>query len=429
MLVISTDQLPKIISRVHERHLEKEIRMFTVLTPDEVYKTIEHEFPQVLPEEQAALYECCGRVLSRDVTASEYVPGFDRSTVDGYAVRARDTFGCSESIPAILEVNGEILMGGSAGPVLTEGKCRTIPTGGAVPEGSDAVVMIEYTEDYGDGTIGVLKPVSPGQNMIYRGDDVFPGKTIMSAGRRLTPSDIGSLAAMGITEVSVFRRPVIGIISTGDELVPPEEIPGDGQIRDTNGPMLASLCKDLGADVITYGIVRDDWDKMCEVFHTAVNECDILLISGGTSVGEKDQTAKIIEANGTLLFHGIAMKPGKPTILGNVGGKPVFGLPGHPVAAYFSTWLYVRFLIGLMNKQKITRRTMTAELSEAISANHGRAEFISVRITESDGKIIAEPVHTKSGLITSLAGTDGFISIPRDCEGLPRGASVEVSFY
>lgn len=403
--------------------------MFTVKTPDEVFETIEKEFPQLLPEETASLYDCCGRILAQDVPAPEYVPGFDRSTVDGYAVRAKDTFGCSESIPAILEISGQILMGGSAGPALAPGSCRTIPTGGAVPEGSDAVVMVEYTEEYGDGTVGILRPVSPGQNMIYRGDDVFPGKTVISAGRRITPSDVGSLAAMGITEVSVFRKPVVGVISTGDELVTPDEAPGDGQIRDANGPMLVSLCRELGADVTSYGIVRDDWDAMCEVFGRAVSECDILLISGGTSVGDKDQTARIIEANGELLFHGIAMKPGKPTILGNVGGKPVFGLPGHPVAAFFSTWLYVRYLMAQMCGHRLQRRTMTAELSEAISANHGRAEFISVRLTDKDGRVIAEPVHTKSGLITSLAGTDGFISIPRDTEGLPRGASVEVSFY
>lgn len=403
--------------------------MFTVKTPEEVFETIREEFPARLPAETVSLYECCGRVLAADVAAKEHVPGFDRSTVDGYAVRAKDTFGCSESIPAILTVTGTILMGGSAGDALAPDCCKAIPTGGAVPEGSDAVVMIEYTEDYGDGTVGILKSVSPGQNMIYRGDDVYPGKTVISAGRRLTPSDVGSLAAMGISEVSVYRRPVVGVISTGDELVTPEEVPGDGQIRDANGPMLAALCRELGADVKAYGIVRDNWDEMCRVFGKAIDECDLLLISGGTSVGDKDQTARIIEANGELLFHGIAMKPGKPTILGNVGGKPVFGLPGHPVAAFFSTWLYVRYLMAQMSGQELKLRTMSAELSEALSANHGRAEFISVRLTEKDGRMIAEPVHTKSGLITSLAGTDGFITIPRDTEGLPRGAEVQVSFY
>lgn len=403
--------------------------MFTVKTPDEVFETIEKEFPGVLGEETAALHECCGRVLSRDVTASEYVPGFDRSTVDGYAVMARDTFGCSESIPAMLELSGSVLMGASAGEALAPGTCRAVPTGGAVPEGSDAVVMIEYTEDYGDGSIGILKPISPGQNLIYRGDDVYPGKAVLSAGRTITASDVGSLAAMGITWVSVYKRPVIGIISTGDELVEPASVPGGGQIRDANGPMLAALCGQLGAETIGYGIVRDEWDRMQEVFARAISECDILLISGGTSVGEKDQTTRIIEANGGLLFHGIAMKPGKPTILGKVSGKPVFGLPGHPVAAFFSTWLYVRFLIAQMNGCRLPLRTVEAELAEAISANHGRAEYISVRLTEQDGRLIAHPVHTKSGLITSLAGTDGFISIPRDCEGLPRGASVQVTYY
>ena len=403
--------------------------MFIVKTPAEALELIKSEFKANLTSESAGLDECCGRTLAEDITACEYVPGFDRSTVDGYAVHAADTFGCSDSIPAILEVEGEILMGEAAEVRPESGQCAAIPTGGAVPEGCDAVVMIEYTEDYGDGTIGVLKPVSPGANMIYRGDDVFPGKAVLSAGRIISPSDVGALAAMGVTEVPVVRRPVAGIISTGDELAEPGEKLEKGRIRDSNGPMLAALMREQGADIINYGIVKDDMKAMDEVVSRAVSECDILLISGGTSVGIKDQTARIIEAKGILLVHGIAMKPGKPTILGRIGDVPVFGLPGHPLGAFFAARIYVGYLLSVMMGRPFSSGRTDAILSEGIGANHGREEYVSVRLEEKDGVVFAEPVHTKSGLITSMAGTDGYLTVPRDCEGYQQGEKVSITYY
>mgnify|MGYP000264660418 CR=1 FL=1 len=279
--------------------------MLEVKTPDEVLQVIDAEFsPLADCVEAVPLVQAIGRVLAEDVVTTEYVPDFNRSTVDGYALRARDTFGCSDAIPAILE---------AAAPLAAE-TCVYVPTGGAVPEGADSVVMIEFTEDYGDGTIGIAKSTAPGQNMIFRGDDVYPGKTILQKGRVLGSQDIGALAAIGKTTVYVARKLRVGVISTGDELVPPEQLPGPGQVRDVNSPMLAAMLQAFGAQVKEYGIVVDDAALLAEKVDRALEECDAVLLSGGSSVGVKDATCRIIEERGTLLFHGIAVKPGKPTI-------------------------------------------------------------------------------------------------------------------
>lgn len=400
--------------------------MLTVKTPDEVLQLIEDEF-EILQncEEYVPLDEAVGRVLYEDIVSTEYVPDFNRSTVDGYAVRARDTFGCSDAIPAIVPVCAHVQMGEGADFLLPEGQCCYVPTGGAMPAEADCCVMIEYSEDYGDGTIGILKPGAPGENMIFRGDDVFPGKAFLKKGRVLGPRDIGALCAAGIASVPVVKKLKIGIISTGDELVPPSEKPGPGQIRDVNSHMLAAMLTEYGAESLSYGIVADDENKLKEAVKTALSECDAVLVSGGSSVGVKDATCRIIDSLGKLLLHGIAMKPGKPTILGKCGNKALFGLPGHPVAAYFVTQLFVLPLLDRISGRSTMSCPVSAKLSESVGANHGRAQYGCVNLEKSDGEMIARPVRTKSGLITSLAGTDGYFCIERDCEGL--GAEVEIN--
>lgn len=402
--------------------------MLRVKTPDEVLKLIETEF-DALPDsgELVPLDEAVGRVLGEDIVSSEYVPDFNRSTVDGYAVRARDTFGCSDAIPAIIPVCAQVLMGEGADFVLPEEACCYVPTGGAIPEGADCCVMIEYTEDYGDRTVGILKPGAPGQNMIFRGDDVFPGKLFLNKGRVLGPRDIGALSAAGIVSVPVVRRLRVGIVSTGDELVPPEEKPKPGQVRDVNSHMLAAMLKEYGAESVNYGIVVDDEQKLSEMMKKALGECDVVLVSGGSSVGVKDATCRIIESLGELLLHGIAMKPGKPTIMGRCGSKPLVGLPGHPVAAYFVTELFVLPLLGRLSGREERSFPVPAKLSESVGANHGRAQYGCVHLQQRDGALIAVPVRTKSGLVTALAGSDGFFCIDRDCEGLPADAEIQVT--
>lgn len=401
--------------------------MLYVKTPEEVLALIETEFEKIAQSETVSLADAMGRVLAEDIAATEYVPDFNRSTVDGYAVSSKDTFGCTDVIPAILTLQGEVLMGQGADTALQADSCIAVPTGGAVPEGADAVVMIEFTEDYGDGTIGVLKSVAPGQNMIFRGDDVYPGKPILEKGRVLSSQDIGALAAIGRTWVPVVKKLTIGVISTGDELVPPEQLPGPGQVRDVNSPMLEAMLGAYGARVINYGIVMDDEDLLREKVEKAAEECDAVLLSGGSSVGVKDAACRIIESMGKLLLHGIAIKPGKPTILGKAGRKPLVGLPGHPVAAYFITKLFVLPLLSKLMGRKQAAYTTTAKITENISANHGRAQYHCCRLERKEGELYAYPIRGKSGLITTLAGADGYFCIDRDCEGLPKFAQIQVT--
>ena len=400
--------------------------MLHVKTPEEVLALIETEFSPVAVTEEVPLTAAMGRVLAEDIEATEYVPDFDRSTVDGYAVRARDTFGCTDAIPAILPLQGEVLMGEGAEFTLNPEECVAVPTGGAVPQGADSVVMLEYTEDYGDGTIGISKAAAPGQNMIFRGDDVYPGKVILKRGRVLSSQDIGALAAIGRVRVPVVKKLTIGVISTGDELVPPEVKPGPGQVRDVNSPMLEAMLTAFRVNVINYGIVIDDEKKLASMVTRAAGACDAVLLSGGSSVGVKDAACRIIESMGKLLLHGIAIKPGKPTILGKSGAKPLMGLPGHPVAAYFVTKLFVLPLLGRLMGRDMTSYTVTARISESVSANHGRAQYHCCRLERRGAELIASPIRGKSGLITTLAGADGWFCIGRDCEGLPQGAEIQV---
>ena len=401
--------------------------MLHVKTPEEVLALIETEFDAVAGREEVSLAGAMGRVLAEDIAATEYVPDFDRSTVDGYAVRARDTFGCTDAIPAILPLQGEVLMGQGAAFALNPEECVAVPTGGAVPQGADSVVMVEFTEDYGDGTIGVSKSAAPGQNMIFRGDDVYPGKVILHKGRVLSSQDIGALAAIGRVKVPVVKKLIVGVISTGDELVPPDVVPGPGQVRDVNSPMLEAMLGAFGVEVINYGIVVDNEALLYEKVHKAVAECDAVLLSGGSSVGVKDAACRIIESMGRLLLHGIAIKPGKPTILGKTGAKPLVGLPGHPVAAYFITKLFVLPLLSRLMGRTQEHYTTTARVTESIGANHGRAQYQCCRLERKNGELYASPIRGKSGLITTLAGADGYFCIDRDCEGLPQGAQIQVT--
>ena len=400
--------------------------MLEVKTPEEVLRLIETEFTPLGRTETVSLAQALGRVLAEDIKAEEYVPDFDRSTVDGYACRAKDTFGCSDAIPAILNLVGEVKMGEGAELAVPRDACVYVPTGGAIPAGCDCAVMIEYTEDYGDGTIGILKPGAPGMNLIFRGDDVFPGKTVLKAGRVLAPQDIGALAAVGKTEVPVQPRLRVGVISTGDELVPAAQKPGPGQVRDVNSPMLAALLRDYGAEAVDFGIVVDDEKLLWVKTRAAAKDCDAVILSGGSSAGVKDASCRILGELGDLLLHGIAIKPGKPTILGKAGNKPLIGLPGHPVAAFFVARLFVLPLLARLEGRTLRNYPVRAALSESLNANHGRMQINACRLEEKDGRLVAEPIRSKSGLITQLAGADGYLVIDRDCEGLPRDAEVEV---
>lgn len=404
--------------------------MLTVMTPEELLTRIANTFgPLDRPPETVELDRALGRVLAREIRAAQFVPGFDRSTVDGYALRGADTFGCSESIPALLTCAGAVEMGKEPAFAVGPYQCGAIPTGGALPEGADAVQMVEHTEDYGGGEIGIVKSVPPGANLIFKGDDVKPGDLVLRKGRRLEPQDIGALAALGVTQVPVVPKLRVGLISTGDELVPPEGDPGPGQVRDVNGPLVAALLAQAGAEAVPLGIVPDREELLREAVEEALAACDCVVLSGGSSVGEKDAACRVMAALGEVLCHGVAIKPGKPTLLGKAGGKPILGLPGHPVAALFTAKLFLIPLLARLEGRTWKGRTVSAKLVQTVPANHGRAQYTGVTLEEKPDGLWAHPIWGKSGLITTLAGADGFFCVPRDREGIPAGEPVEVSLF
>lgn len=402
--------------------------MLNVKTPEEVFASIEANFQPLASKETVALTDALGRILYEDIVAKEYVPDFDRSSVDGYAVKAADTFGCSSSLPAIFTLQGEVLMGSEA-PALLENSCLYVPTGAAIPANADAMVMIEHSEDYGDGTIGMTKPTAPGNNIVFRGDDVRPGQAVLPRGKKIGAQDIGALAALGFSEVPVGSHIRVGVISTGDELVAVSETPTAGQVRDVNSAVVAAAMAANGARITAYGFIKDDEQLLRKTVKQALDENDMVLISGGSSVGTKDATAKVIASLGELLLHGIAIKPGKPTIMGKADGKPLIGLPGHPSAAYFICHLFIRPLLYRLQGRCAVNYSISAKLLEAISANDGRSQYISVSLQQRADGVYAVPLRAKSSQISSLAITDGYIAIDRNAEGLPKGAIVEVTLY
>lgn len=366
-----------------------------------------------------------GRILATDIRSREDVPAFDRSTMDGYAVIAADTFGAGQTLPAMLEIAGEVRMGQPALCALAPGQCAKIPTGGMLPAGADAVVPVEYTDEDAGGLMLCYTAVSPLQNVTRRGDDVAAGQTVLRKGTRLSPAGVGVLAAMGITQIEVYKPPKIGILSTGNEIVPIEKEPGPGEVRDVNSHLLAALAAGWGCEYKTYGILPDREDVLTAALQKAAGENDIVLVSGGSSAGEADKTAGILSALGQVYCHGIAVKPGKPTILGSIGATPVFGLPGHPAACCFMAALLVKRHVAARTGTLCAEQTVTAVLSEHVSSNHGREELLCVRLEGSK----AIPVHGKSGVISLLTAADGYVVIPRDTEGYAAGTAVKVHSF
>jgi molybdopterin molybdotransferase len=371
------------------------------------------------------LPEAGGRVLAAAVTADADIPGFSRSTVDGYALQASDTTGASESLPAILQISGSVAMGETPALGVVTGSCAYIPTGGAVPEGADAVVMIEHTERIGDEAL-VKRAVAAGDNIMGKGEDFSSGEVVLTMGRCLSPREVGVLAAIGRAEVPVFKRPVVGVISTGNELVPVAKVPGAGQVRDSNSYLVGAFLKDRGCIPVYFGIARDERDLLRKVFSEAVHRCDAVILSGGSSKDYRDLTAELIGEQGEVLVHGVSISPGKPTIIGKAGGKPVIGLPGHPASAYVVLLAIVGPLLAVMTGRKDEKMpSVTMELAENIPSARGREDYVRVRF--SGGKAV--PEFGKSGLMNTLIRSSGLVRIPAGTEGLEEGEAVEVLLW
>ena len=376
-------------------------------------------------DESVPLAGALQRVLAQDVHADVDIPGFTRSVVDGFAVRAADTTGSGDSIPSILAFRGKIEMGSPSGIPVKPGECIYVPTGGILPEGADAVVMIEHAEQIG-GEVLVRRAVAYGENVLFFNEDFARGDTVCREGKRLSPRDIGVLAAAGYTTVPVVRMPKIGIVSTGNELVPIGKKPLPGQVRDVNSYMVASFVQEQGGIPLLFGIIRDDRDALRAAISRAAAECDAVLISGGSSKDDRDMVAAVIGEQGEVLVHGIAISPGKPTIIGRCGTTPVVGLPGHPASAYIVLIAIVRHLLaGMTGETESNIRVMQATLGQNVPSSKGREDY--VRVAVRDG--IATPVFGKSGLLNTLVQSTGVVRVPAGSEGLETGTPVEVILW
>lgn len=379
--------------------------------------------------EQIAAQQALDRVLAGDVSAPCDIPGFDRSTMDGFAVRAASTFGASEGNPANLTITGSIAMGQPARCTVGAGQAARIATGGMLPPGADSVVMLEHTDVLDDTTIAVYRSVTPGQHVVGKDEDAAAGAVLLKAGCRIRPQELGVLAACGIRQVSVFRRPVVGIISTGDEVVAPDQTPGPGQIRDVNGTTLAGLVRQAGGDFRHYGIVADQQDALSDRCRKALAETDLVLVSGGSSVGERDHTRQVLSAlpDSHILVHGVSIRPGKPAILAQCGAKAFWGLPGHVTSAMIVFMILVKpFLNWIGGRETLTPVHIKARLSRNLASAQGRVDFVRVHLVHRDGGIWAEPILGGSGLIRTMVEADGLIRLDLNSEGLDQGTVVDV---
>jgi len=407
------------------------VEFFNVMDLDEVL-AYRSKFPLVATE-TVELRHSVGRVLAEDILADTDLPGFTRATMDGYAVCGKSTFGASDGSPAYLIVKGAVPMGASPDFVIQPGEAARIPTGGMLPEGADSVVMIEHTETIDPQTIEVYRSVAPGQHVVAQGEDYQAKATLLTAGTKIRPQESGLLAAFGNLSIPVYMRPVIGIISTGDEVVPVNAKPTIGQIRDINTYTLAGQVEGLGGLAKQYGIVKDDYDALLKTCEKAIQETDMVLISGGSSVGSRDFTIDVLSAlsDTEILTHGISISPGKPTILAQVGSKAFWGLPGHVVSAMIVLAVVVGpFItqIGGLDPELQRAPEYPAVLRRSLASVQGRVDYVRVRLVSDRGVTWAEPVLGKSGLINTMVKAEGLIKIGKDLEGLDKGTEVKVAF-
>lgn len=380
--------------------------------------------------EQIPLLQSLGHITAEELLAPAPLPAFPRSTVDGYAVHARDTFGASESLPAYLQLTGEIPMGKAVEESLADRSAVLIHTGGMLPPGADAVVMIEYTQITGTGEVEILRPAAPLENILGIGEDVQPGQKVISSGKRIRPEEIGGFSAFGIQTIPCFAQPRVGILSSGDEVIPPHQQPLPGQVRDINTFSLSALVEQNGGLPMQYDILPDVEAIFHEKLRQVLAQSDFVIITAGSSASTRDLTARVIQQMGPpgVLVHGVNIKPGKPTILAVCNGKPLIGLPGNPVSALVIARLFalpiLRYLSGW--QEPVILPSIPARITINLSSQAGREDWIPVKLVSSPRGMLAEPIFYKSNLIFSLVQADGLIRIHPDSNGLPADEPVEV---
>jgi molybdopterin molybdotransferase len=403
---------------------------FTVSLLENVFEHISRF--SVTGIENISVLEAVGRVIAEDVIADIDIPGFDRSTMDGYAVCASSTFGATESNPAYLTIKGAVAMGEEPPGPIKSGEALGIATGGMLPPGADSVVMNEHTAEIDAATLEVFRSVPPGNHVIAKGEDIRKGQIVIHAGLRIRPQEAGLLAALGHDRVNVFKKPVIGIISTGDEIVPIHETPGPAQVRDINTYTLSGMIIKSGAIPKQYGLVADDDRMLNEKCASALAQCDMVIISGGSSVGTRDLTIDVISRlpDSQILIHGVSISPGKPTILASIGQKPLWGLPGHVTSAMVVFERLVKPFIehasGIKDHAIQKHLHIAARLTRNVPSAQGRVDFVRVRLIPDGKDFLAEPILGKSGLLNTMLQADGLIEIDINTEGLDKDTIVSV---
>jgi molybdopterin molybdotransferase len=411
---------------------------FNVLPPDEARALLLSHLQIISDVETLPTRAALGRVTAQSLTAPHALPAFRRSTMDGYAVRAADTFGASDSLPAFLSVVGEVPMGQPAQVAIDVGEAVIVHTGGMIPETADAVIPIENTQTFAADyeppfEIELFRAVAVGQNVLQVGEDVALQSEVLPGGHLLRPQDLGGLLALGITAVPVIRRPRVGILATGDEVIDPAQEAGPGQIRDINSYTVAGLTENAGGVPVLGGIIGDDFAALQAAAAKLLAETDMLVMSAGSSVSVRDMTVEVVDGLGEpgVLLHGVATRPGKPTIVGVVDGKPVVGLPGNPVSAMVQYDMFgvpaIARLQGMVNPPR--RGLVWAQLTENIASESGREDYVPARLSDGAGGYLATPVFGKSNLIYTLVNADGLIKVPLNKAGLLAGELVSVQLF
>ena len=386
---------------------------FKVQTPDELLGKLARF--SALSTEKIPVEESLHRVLAEEIISSVNLPEFPRSTVDGFALKAKDTYGVSEKNPGIVRVVGEILMGQLSDIEIHEGEAVKVATGGLVPRGAEAVEMVEYTEWVDAETLHLFKTISPLENVIQRGEDIKAGERVLSKGRRIRPQEIGLMAGIGKTEVNVFLRPRVGIISSGDEIIPIQKIPTSGEIRDINRYAIGSMVRESGGLPVFLGIAKDRFEALREKMDQGLRETDMVIVTGGSSVGMLDMTLDVVQsfAGSELIAHGVSVRPGKPTLVADIDGKPFLGLPGHPVSAMVVFHLFgkpiLKTLSGLSREEAFRRNRTKVRAARNIPSVAGREDYVRVRLEEKDGVLWAHPLFGKSGAIGHFVQADGLL--------------------
>lgn len=405
-----------------------------LLTFDEAQKVIASNFkPSDIGEEEAVLLEAYSRVLSENIVSTLDIPPFSRSTVDGYAVKAEDTFGADENQPVTLKLSGTVNIGEQPKVVIAKGEAAEIVTGAPIPDGADAIVMVEDTEQE-NCDLKVFSAVTVNENIMKKGSDIKKDSVVLRKGQLLGSSEIGVIAAMGLTKVKVQRIPIVAVLSTGGEVTEPGKPLPAGKIYDINAYSLSTAVIESGAKPVYFGVIPDDKAALSKALQSALASADLVLTSGGVSVGPRDYTPQIVDSLGKpgIIVYGIAVKPGKPTTVGFIGEKPVFSLPGHPTSALLIFYLLARPLIQqLAGRPVVDLKKVKAVAGSRMFSAKGRRTFVMVKLEfDKNCRLIAEPVETgASGAITTLAKSDGFVEIPEDMQFVDVDQEVNVVLF